>query len=351
MRFEWFKLGVFLVLITIGFSPLSFAQSENEINLFAIAVNGRAGLVNRAGEIVIKPEFMALGDVNADCECIWAMDENHLWGTIDLHGKWIIRPRYTDIASGGERYSVAREHGKLSKYRFIDNFGNTFFDAYDDARPFSEGLAAVKVKNRWGYIDTQGKYVILPQYNQDDETRPWMKGLAGDFSEGLAVVERNSRRKYIRRDNTVAFELDQGTYGGNFKDGRAIIRKDEKAGIIDIHGKIILPPTYIEIEGFADDLAAFRNGVLWGYLNKEGMVVINPIFESADAFDSGLAPARFAGKWGFIDTTGKFVIEPKYEEVGTFQNGLANVEQNGEELFIDRTGAIVIKCTNLRKSH
>ena len=35
---------------------------------------------------------------------------------------------------------------------------------YEDARSFSNGLAAVKVNGLWGYIDTEGNMVIEPQF-------------------------------------------------------------------------------------------------------------------------------------------------------------------------------------------
>ena len=47
---------------------------------------------------------------------------------------------------------------------------------FDEADSFSEGLAAVRVGAKYGYIDKQGKIVIKPQLD-----------CAGPFSEGLAV--------------------------------------------------------------------------------------------------------------------------------------------------------------------
>src|SRR5580765_2442265 len=48
---------------------------------------------------------------------------------------------------------------------------------FDEAGPFSEGLAAVRVAGRFGYIDKQGVTVIPPQFD-----------FAGAFSDGLAHV-------------------------------------------------------------------------------------------------------------------------------------------------------------------
>lgn len=43
---------------------------------------------------------------------------------------------------------------------------------------FSEGLAAVFIGCRWGYIDRTGSFVIKPQFR-----------FASEFSEGLAAVD------------------------------------------------------------------------------------------------------------------------------------------------------------------
>jgi len=52
---------------------------------------------------------------------------------------------------------------------------------YDDAVSFSEGLAAVKINDQWGYIDIFGNLAINPNFT-----------FAGFFNHGLAYVEQTS---------------------------------------------------------------------------------------------------------------------------------------------------------------
>jgi hypothetical protein len=61
---------------------------------------------------------------------------------------------------------------------YMDTKGNFAIEPqFGLALPFSEGLAAVRVKNGFGYIDSTGKFVIPPQFEQ-----------AGPFVDDLAAV-------------------------------------------------------------------------------------------------------------------------------------------------------------------
>ena len=65
----------------------------------------------------------------------------------------------------------------------------------DGGKPFAEGVAAVQgASGKWGYIDTNGEWVVNPQFD-------W----ANDFSDGLALVELNGKYGYI--DKTGAFVI------------------------------------------------------------------------------------------------------------------------------------------------
>ncbi len=73
----------------------------------------------------------------------------------------------------------------MSRYGFIDANGTPVVDAkFDEAFPFSEGLAAAREKafpKNWGFIDGDGQWIIKPQYGHVDS-----------FHEGLAPVQDSS---------------------------------------------------------------------------------------------------------------------------------------------------------------
>jgi hypothetical protein len=84
------------------------------------------------------------------------------------------------------------------KYGFIDRFGHyAIRPVFDAATSFSEGLAAVRLNKRWGYINKSGEMRIPNNY-------PFF---AGEFVGGLAVVSDpvHGAKLYINADGKPQF--------------------------------------------------------------------------------------------------------------------------------------------------
>lgn len=157
---------------------------------------------------------------------------------------------------------------------------------FDWASDFSEGLACVKVRDnlfsikdrdKWGFINKDGKTVIDPQFD-----------MAAIFLEGLARVE------YGQEDRV-------------------------KPGFIDKTGKMIIEPQFdysdYSIGDFYDGMASVLvecegYEFKYGFIDKTGKMVIKPQFSGGGTphFSEGLACVGIGGKEGFIDKTGKVVF-------------------------------------------
>jgi hypothetical protein len=194
-----------------------------------------------------------------------------------------------------------------------------------------------------GYIglkNEKGEWVIQPKYND-----------IAPFSEGLARIRLNDKWAFIDRTGkeVLTFERKDGFWGVMpFSEGRAAITlKNLRKGFIDKTGKIVIPAIYSDARSFQEGLAAVAlNHRDYGFIDKDGKVVIPLNYAHAWPFSEGLAGVQekgmkdagaFGGKWGFMDKSGKFVIPPKYDSVGPFSEGLACVtksrEMSDEELL------------------
>ncbi len=175
---------------------------------------------------------------------------------------------------------------------------------YDVISDFNEGIAAVKLNAKWGYINEQGQEIVKPEYE-----------VAYPFSEGAGVLGSS----------------DKGI-----------------VGIADMQGQISIPNSSYKIDPrfaqFNDGLLLVTNGKKWGYLNKSGGIAINCKYISSQPFSEGLAGVLFDldGGWYYIRTDGLTVIEPNpkkniYWAMG-FNNGKA-IELYGKGMYcIDKTG-------------
>ncbi|MEN5362411.1 WG repeat-containing protein [Brevundimonas intermedia] len=178
---------------------------------------------------------------------------------------------------------------------------------YEVAKPFRNGLAAVRVDGRWGYIDRSGDLVIQPVYTA-------AASFYGEFAE---------------------------------------VRVNEAAGIIDRRGRVIISPQFKRIIPFALDVfiavplgSSARSDGLFGidaepaklsgiegaglYHRRRGWLTASDL--QFMAFD----PTRgliWAGRrnedhedvWGLMRADGSWQVTPRYSHVQWLAGGRAIV--------------------------
>jgi hypothetical protein len=105
-------------------------------------------------------------------------------------------PPLHQSASGidfSEGLAAVRINGKVG---FMDTTGSIVIQPkYDDVFPFSDGLAPVELGDKWGYVDKTGNVVIPIQYH-----------IGHMFSEGLASVELGDKWGISTKEATSRFQ-------------------------------------------------------------------------------------------------------------------------------------------------
>ena len=139
-------------------------------------------------------------------------------GYIDASGRIVIPPKfnYLEGGSGGEFHDGLVEVG-VSDGVYADRTGKIVLNTHlYRGWDFSDGLAVAmrKGENLWGYIDTHGKFAIPAQF----ATYP--DGYVHSFSEGLAKIEIRRRFGYINKTGKFTI-LPQLLDGEDFSDGMA----------------------------------------------------------------------------------------------------------------------------------
>jgi hypothetical protein len=240
--------------------------------------------------------------------------------------------------------------GTRFKVGYINQEGQVVIDPiFDEGTRFYEGLAAVKVRNRWGVVDGSGDFVIQPTLWN------WCR-----FRDGLAsLASRDGKYGVIDRagDFVVKPKYD---FVGPFKDGVALIKVGEvekaRYGFIDKTGVEVIPPKLHGAKNFSEGLAAVKVANLWGYIVPSGVFKIAPRFDGTGSAKrwpdtrAGYFVNRLAPVWSgqdcyrFIDTTGCFAFEGTFDDADSFCEDRAVVKRGKRFGFIDTEGKMAIEC-------
>lgn len=298
------------------------APREEHPPLYAVVVGGKTGFIDRAGRLVIRPQFDP---------------------TSFHHGR--------EFSDGMARVTFARRPADpagfclTERYGYIDATGRLSIPAqYDEAEQFSEGLAAVRVsakedcvrtdEDRYGYIDKAGRLAIPARYYS-----------AGSFSEGLAGACEAGWCGYIDRTGRRIIDAPSGLAPlGRFSEGMARVGDDKgRHGFIDRAGKVVIPPRFYRAEDFSEGLALVVVDGKKGFIDRAGRAVVEPVYDVAYPFRDGLARVTVGGRNGYIDRTGKTVAAPQYADAGDFSGGLAPVLLGRKWGYIDKSGRVAIE--------
>lgn len=124
----------------------------------------------------------------------------------------------------------------------------------------------------------------------------------------------------------------------------AVIKQNDKYGLINSKGRVIVEPKWDYILGESEGIYPVELDSLWGYIDKKGRVIIEPQYWDADFFEEGYAcVGNKEEKFGFINTKGDTIIDFIYDEsFGSFSKGLADVTLNDSCGYIDKNGKVVI---------
>lgn len=107
------------------------------------------------------------------------------WDEIVLDNKGYYINNDVIIAKKNEKYEMYN-----SKFKKIGKFQCDELDMSTD-----EGIFAFKVNEKWGFVNSEGKIIIKPEYDE-----------ALSFSNGLAAVCKNEKWGFITEDNKLVID-------------------------------------------------------------------------------------------------------------------------------------------------
>ncbi|NVO32608.1 WG repeat-containing protein [Hymenobacter lapidiphilus] len=218
------------------------------------------------------------------------------------------------------------------QWGYADRRGRLVLPArYDEAGPFADELAWVRVGNRYGYIDGSGNPVTPVQYEQ-----------AGNFQNNQATVTLNAETFAINPAGRrlPPAEVAEPADEDPLEQGDLVRGPDGKVGFRFTVGTARIPAIYDEIKDNYNGLLLVRQGPKWGVLDNRGKLVQPLQYDSVRRGGSPLLPAvRQNGRWGYLGPEGRRLVEPRYLQAAPFFGGVARVQTpSGSFGYIDTEG-------------
>lgn len=373
------KFSIIITIMVFFFLPAN-CQSQNNIDLYLYKKDGKVGLINGKGEIILKANYSHIGK----------FEEGKAAITITSRAK----NNYHKILD--------------TKLGYINTAGEVviplkFQHIHDEIKDFSEGLAVIKINNKYGYINAEGKIVIQPKYSR---AYPFKEGYAvvefnGDYSD-RALIDKNGKvvfrflEKYQAQVDSLAKSILLSNsipqlsedkiavhrYNNNgkriasvfnskgeilftkelfgitsYEDGVAIatmndcrIGSENCLFLIDDEGNRLTLESFYSIVRIKHDYFLVENA-LNGHqkiIDKKGNILRPPIEEdvkinvSSLKNSSNLISVHKNGMTGYINESGELVIDFLYMSATPFSEGMAFVKKlDYTVLCIDKTGNIV----------
>ncbi len=305
----------------MGETPHSFAAAVKE--------NGKWGVSDRMGHLVIPARFdaaaVSLSDkdiLHEDLESMPGRDnlievrQGKFRGFYNREGKVVIPVSYVHRSSWTEG-TLAVENEK-EKIAFFKEDGTALSPyVYDEASDFKEGMAVVKRDGEYGYLRLDGSEVA-PVYS---EARPFSGGAAPVKNQKWGVIDQSG--KVI-----VPFQYDEA--GPFFSGGLLAVKKDNRWGFIDAGGHAAVPLVYRAVHPvFSEGITAVQNEKkLWGFINQKGEVTASPRFKQVlTPMSEGLAGVVTEDGKAYAKADGTIAFHADFDQIFPFKEGLAEYRE------------------------
>lgn len=319
-----------------------FEEVENIFRAIKTTENGMV-LINGVGaEISEYYETIEKADLEADLPYLRYTCDGKIGYLNSETGDIMIPARFV-YAEAFQRSVGCALVGDGNEKWFVDSWGRTVSEKYEDAGPFEhqESLAKVKKDGQWGIISARFKYVLPCEFDSLGSI-PAVSSLMTGIRNGVAVVIRTEEQKFT--------ELPYCAINDFYGDDSYcyVTDKDGKMAIADWRGELLSETLYDEIATPSNGVIAVKQEEKYGavgvdIINRRYYEMIPTIYDRLLKFnEEGFAPAQKDGLWGLVDLHGNWTELAGVDTVREYASDMAAIHTEDGWGFVNGTGEIVI---------
>lgn len=377
-------------------------EDVKEYNYFITTINGKSGVIDKTGKIIINPEydyiqipnpskpiFIALFDYNKDTQ-------EYNSKVLNEKGKEILTSYKNVQAIPNNNTSSTNSYlTSILKYKQDDKYGIITIDGKTVTKPVYESIEVleykdevlkVKQNDKFGLININGDVIIKPEYNSiatDSYYNQSSKYQKAGYIVNV-VTEQGYRYGYINSQGKQVLDTmftnvkritevkdDNNTYLITYKNGQAgilkngqtvieneyedisydvtnnvlVLQKNAKQGVYDLAGNMILPIQYDNIEILGTLINATKDGKLMVF-NVSGTVQDENSLKAMYPENNYYITVDRNGKYGVADQNKNSIINNEYNYIEYAFDKYFIATKNEKIGVIDETGNIVIQIEN-----
>lgn len=319
--------------------------------LVVLRSKGMRGVLNKQGKVVLPFIYSFTGLLQDGM--IYVEDSIKGVGYCNKEGKLIVPLQYekTYVGNFSEGLAAVKKKGKFG---FINTRGQLVIPhLYKTATPFHNGYSLVTVdsaKNRKAFINKTGKILTTKEYDgfeifNGNHALVWVNNPGStDFEHSFfyGLID-NSGKEIISPDNK--FERIE-VYA---REGLFLVVRNDSSSVINTAGKTIVPLTKKSItisEGVIIIYDAVQSE-LDLYSTDGKKIMLGTGYQPNETFyyfNEGLMPVKNRYfQTIVINKAGKIIVPERYDNISAFKNGYATVYiKNKGWGLIDSTGKEVL---------
>ena len=322
--------------------------------------NGKYKLYDRLTSNFISPTLY--DEVIVSRENTYTVIQNNKYGILNANGEKIIDCQY-DLARGFDKNGLALVKIK-ERYGFINMHNELIIQpALEYVSDYYDGLASVLVKGNKKFIDTYGNFISNKEYEETSifwEGRCQVKingkwGLI-DKDENIlvpfmydSIMEENKICRVELNGEYFLIDLENNRISEKYDyidyqyDGTYQVSRDGLFGHIKADGNVLIPLMYANCTDFHDDYAGVCLDGKWFFINRQNNIVIEQnkydLREILNGIEDGLTVVSNDNGWGLLNLKlDTMVTNFIYDQSWGIKGGLCSFKKNSKWGYVDKDG-------------
>lgn len=199
------------------------------------------------------------------------------------------------------------------KWGYLDTTGKTVIKPiYDDVRDMESNITAANLKGRWGYINIKGKEVIPFIYKQVRDFNPDLdRTIVQDFSNHWLLIDDAGQ---------IIDSLGYTDYKAYTKDGYCPVSRNDQWGLMDKAGQEIIAPRYGSLKVFGDKCIVKANDK-YGVVSLTNETLMPFDYDRIEVNDDNIIRAKADGQYAFYDIHSFKKLSPTYLNISKMEDG------------------------------